>query len=303
MGHLISSKLKSAAWGEGVVDQLASYIQEHAPELKGFTRRSLYRMRQFYEAYEGNEKVSTLLTQLPWSAHLHILAKTSTTEEKQFYLLLAIREKYSVRELERQIDSGYYERYSLAQGRQEKFVSTAMERIHPGGSSSFLDTYVLDFLNLPQGHNEGDFQQSIVSNLKHFILETGRDFSFMGQNYRIQVGDKDFYIDLLFYHRALQSLVAFELKITEFKPEYMGQLDFYLEALDREVKKEHEKPSIGILLCKSKNDEIVTFSLNRSLSPTLIAQYETALIDKNLLKQKLHEFYELENQREKSDKK
>lgn len=233
IGQQISERLKSAAWGEGVVNQLAAYIKEQAPELKGFTRRGLYRMRQFYEAYAEDEKVSTLLTQLPWSAHLHLLSKTSNAEERQFYLLLAIREKYSVRELERQIDSGYYERFMLAKGRQEQFVSTAMAQIHPNSPGAFLDTYVLDFLGLPQAHSEQDFQQSIVSNLKHFILEAGRDFSFVGQNYRLQVGDKDFYIDLLFYHRGLQSLVAFELKITEFKPEYIGQLDFYLEALDR----------------------------------------------------------------------
>ncbi|WP_224994327.1 YhcG family protein [Cesiribacter sp. SM1] len=301
IGQRISERLQSAVWGEGVVDQLAAYIKEQAPELKGFTRRGLYRMRQFYEAYAEDKKVSTLLTQLPWTAHLHLLSKTSSAEERQFYLQLAIKEKYSVRELERQIDSGYYERYMLAKGRQEAFVSTAMAQIHPNSPGAFLDTYVLDFLDLPQLHSEQDFQQSIVSNLKNFILEAGRDFSFVGQNYRLQVGDKDFYIDLLFYHRGLQSLVAFELKITEFKPEYIGQLDFYLEALDREVKKEHEKPSIGVLLCKSKNDEIVKFSLSRSLSPTLIAQYETALIDKNLLKQKLHEFYELEQLKEKDE--
>ncbi len=141
-----------------------------------------------------------------------------------------------------------------------------MIQLHPGISQPFLDTYILDFLDLPKGHTEGDFQQSIVSNLKDFILEAGRDFSFIGQNYRIQVGGKDFHLDLLFFHRQLQSLVAFELKITEFKPEYIRQLDFYLEALDREVKKEHEKLSIGVLLCKSKNDEIVKFALSRTLS-------------------------------------
>ncbi len=296
IGNLISQKIKNAEWGDDTVGKLAEYIKQNAPEIKGFTRRGLYRMRQFYETYSGNEFVSTLLTQLPWSSHLHILSKTTSIEEKEFYILLAIKERYSVREIERQIDSGYFERVMLSQSKQVKFTSSALTKINPDISKSFLDTYIFDFLDLPNGHSETDLQQGIVANLRNFILETGKDFSFIGQNYRIQVGNKDFYIDLLFFHRQLKSLVVFELKITEFKPEYIGQLDFYLEALDREVRKEHENPSIGVLLCKSKNDEIVEFALSRSISPSLVAQYETALIDKKLLKQKLNEFYELEIQ-------
>ena len=297
VGRQISEKLKSSQWGDDTVGKLAEYIKQNEPGIKGFSRRGLFRMRQFYETYEGNEIVPSVMAQLSWTHHTSVLAKTTSLEEKQFYIELAIKEKYSVRELERQIDSGYFERHMLAQKAQKHFVSIAMTQTHPDLSKSFLDTYVLDFLDLPEIHSEHDLQQGIIDNLKKFILETGRDFSFIGQNYRIQVGNKDFYIDLLFYHRQLQSLIAFELKITEFKPEYMGQLNFYLEALDREVKKEHENPSIGVLLCKSKNDEIVEFALNRSLSPTLVAQYETRLIDKNMLKQKLHELYELESQK------
>jgi predicted nuclease of restriction endonuclease-like (RecB) superfamily len=296
IGSQISQKLKSSQWGDGTVEKLANYIRKHAPEMKGFSRRSLYRMRQFYEIYEGNEIVPSVMAQLSWTHHTSILAKTTSIEEKEFYIQLAVKEKYTVRELERQIDSGYFERYMLS---QKQVAPSAAQK--PDISKSFLDTYVLDFLNLPNGHSEQDLQQSIVANLKNFILEAGRDFSFIGQQYRIQVGDKDFYLDLLFYHRQLQSLVVFELKITEFKPEYIGQLDFYLEYLDREIKKEHENPSIGVLLCKSKNDEIVEFALSRSISPALVAKYETQLIDKELLKQKLHEFYELEIQNKNPD--
>ena len=299
LGKQISQKIQSSHWGDDAVGKLAGYIKKNAPDLKGFTRRSLYRMRKFYETYQDNKFVSTVLTQIPWSAHLHILSKTTSIEEKQFYIDLYIKEKYSVRELERQIDSGYFERCLIAKAKQDKYVSSAMTQLYPDISNSLIDTYVLDFLNLPDSHSEKELQQSIIENLKKFVLETGRDFTFIGDNYRIQVGNKDFYIGLLFFHRQLQSLVAFELKITEFKPEYIGQLDFYLEALDREVKKDHENPSIGVLLCKNKDDEIVEFALSRSLSPALIAKYETELIDKDLLKQKLNEFYELESQKQK----
>lgn len=150
----------------------------------------------------------------------------------------------------------------------------------------------MEFLGLNSLHSEKNLQTSLLSNLKNFILEIGKDFCFLGQEYKVQVGNKDFSIDLLFYHRELQCLVAFELKIDEFEPSYLGQLEFYLEALDRDVKKEHENPSIGVLLCRKKNDEVVKYALSRSLSPTVISEYETKLIPKELLRKKLNEFYE-----------
>ena len=155
----------------------------------------------------------------------------------------------------------------------------------------FKDTYLLDFLDLPEKHDEADLQHALIANLRRFLLELGRDFSFVGEQYLLQVGGKDFRLDLLFYHRELQCLVAVELKVDEFKPEYLGQLEFYLEALDRDVRKPHERPSIGVLLCATKDNEVVEYALSRSLSPTLIAEYQTQLPDKELLQTKLHEFY------------
>ncbi len=166
-------------------------------------------------------------------------------------------------------------------------------QIHPDASSTFKDTYVLEFLNLPEPFMEKDLQKAIVKNMKKFILELGSDFIFAGESYRIQVGNNDYFIDLLFFHRDLRCLVAFELKIDDFKPEYLGKLNFYLEALDRDVKKEHENPSVGVILCKSKNDEVVEYALSRNMSPALIAEYHTKLIDKKILQKKLHELYEL----------
>jgi predicted nuclease of restriction endonuclease-like (RecB) superfamily len=289
VGNYISKKVETAEWGQSVVNNLADYLKKKQPDLQGFSRRGLYRMKQFYETYKDVEKVSPLLTQISWSNHLHILSKTKTMEEKEYYLRLAARNKYAKRDLERQIDSGLYERYMLSDAK----VSPVVTQNHPDVSSTFRDTYVLEFLSLPEPFSEKDLQKAIVKNMKKFILELGSDFIFAGENYRIQVGNNDYFIDLLFFHRDLRCLVVFELKIDDFKPEYLGKLNFYLEALDRDVKKEHENPSVGVILCKSKNDEVVEYALSRNMSPALIAEYRTKLIDKKILLQKLHELYEL----------
>ncbi|MFQ6332807.1 PDDEXK nuclease domain-containing protein [Methylophilus sp. 3sh_L] len=160
---------------------------------------------------------------------------------------------------------------------------------HPTIQTTFKDSYVLEFLGLPETHSESDLQKALTQHIKAFILELGNDFIFMGEEYRLQVGNQDFYIDLLFYHRGLAALVAFELKIGQFSPEHMGQLNFYLEALDRDVKKPHENPSIGVLLCRDKDDEVVEYALSRNLSPALVAQYQLQLPDKKLIQAKLHE--------------
>jgi len=204
VGQYISTKTTKENWGKSVVKELAEYIKDQEPNLSGFTARNLWRMKQFYEIYNGNEKVSALLTQLIWTNHLLIISSSKSDEEREFYLLLAGQAKYSSR--------------------------------------------------------------------VEYLSE---------------------YIDLLFYHRDLKCLVAFELKIGKFKPSDLGQLEFYLEALDRDVKREDENPSIGVLLCRKKNDEVVKYALSRSLSPTVISEYETKLIPKELLRQKLNEIYEV----------
>jgi len=256
-------------------------------ELRGFSAQNIWRMKQFYETYCQNEKLSPLVRELSWTNNVMILSKAKRIEENEFYLRLSISEKYSKRELERQIDSGLFERVVLSDTK----LSAVLREIHPAAASIFRDEYFLDFLALPKHHSELDLQKAIVANLKEFILEFGKDFCFIGQEYRVQVGNKDFYIDLLFYHRALQCLIAFDLKIDDFKPEYLGKMDFYLEALDTDVKKEHEKPSIGIILCKNNDTQVVEYALRRSISPAMIAKYETELFDKKILERKLNEFY------------
>ena len=246
-------------------------------------------MKQFFETYCNYPNVSPLVTQLSWTNNLIIFSHCKKREEREFYINLAIKEKYSKRALERQINSSVFERTMLA----DEKLATVVRDLPNDTSGVFRDKYLFEFLDLPTNHNENDLRLALIANLKEFILELGRNFAFIGQEYRVQVGNKDFYLDLLFYHRELQCLVAVELKIDEFKPEYLGKMEFYLEALDRDVRNKNENQSIGILLCKGKDDEVVKYSLSRSISPAIIADYETKLIPKKLLQQKLHEFYEL----------
>ncbi|KFB67802.1 PDDEXK nuclease domain-containing protein [Candidatus Accumulibacter vicinus] len=287
IGEHISRKIAASEWGDGVVDQLARYLAQTQPGLRGFTRANLFRMRQFYEAYAADEFVAPLVRQIPWTHHLIILSQSKQAEERGFYLRLVAQEKWSKRQLERQFKAALFERTVLTPAK----ASAVLSQTHPEAISVFKDSYLIEFLDLPQGHAEADLHRGLLSRLKDFLIELGRDFCFVGSEYPVQVGGRDFALDLLFFHRGLNSLVAIELKVGRFEPEYLGKLNFYLEALDRDVKKPHENPAIGVLLCASKDDEVVEYALSRSTLPALIAEYQTQLPDKALLRAKLHEFY------------
>ena len=340
VGNIVADKVAAGVWGENTVGELATFIQNKFPGFSGFTRRGLYRMKQFYETYSspefvtplatqleayfagnkdnikvsamptqiqtsksGNKKVSALPTQsepfkilqqklvalllckLTWSNHLEILSQTKSPEEKFFYLLYCVKEKWTMRDLRRQLSSGYFERTMLS----DKKVSTVLTQLP---QNLFKDPYIFEFLDLPDGHSEKDLEKALILNLQKFILEIGKGFTYMGNQYRLQVGNKDYYTDLLFYHRDLQCLVLFELKIQEFEPEFLGKLNFYLEALDRDVKRPFENNSVGVLLCKGKDTEVVEYAMARNTSPAMIADYETKLIPKNVLANKLHQLVE-----------
>jgi predicted nuclease of restriction endonuclease-like (RecB) superfamily len=289
IGEHISLKIAAADWGEGVVVQLAAHIARTQPGLRGFTLRNLFRMRQFYETYRDDPTVTPLVTQIPWTHHLIVLSQAKRPEEREFYLRLIVQEQWSKRELERQIKAALFERAVLSPAK----AAAALTQTHPQALGLFKDAYMVEFLDLPDGHSEADLHRGLLGQLRHFLTELGRDFCFVGSEFPLQVGGRDFALDLLFFHRGLNCLVAIELKVGRFEPEYLGKLSFYLEALDRDVKKPHENPAIGVLLCASKDDEVVEYALSRSLSPALIAEYQTQLPDKRLLQQKLHEFYQL----------
>ena len=283
VGKYISSLVAESSFGDKVIDEVASYIVKNNPTIKGFNRRGLYRMKQFYEIYKDDEIVSPLVSQISWTNHLVIMSGSKTKEERQFYVQLCIKENYSKRELERQMDSAYYQRYVLS---SKKILP---ENVPTTVKNSFLDSYVLEFLDLPEQYTENSLKKAIIGNLKNFILEFGKDFTFIGEEYRVQVDGQDFYIDLLFYNRALSCLVPIELKLGKFKPEHIGQINFYLEALDRDVKKPNENPSVGVILCATKSDAVVEYALSRSMSPTMVADYTLQLPDKKLLENKLRE--------------
>ena len=255
VGEYLSKESKNTAFGDDYINSIAKEIQSAFPGIKGFTRRGLYRMKQFYEMYCEDEFVSALLTQISWTNHLMIMSKAKTVEERHFYITLCVQESYSSRELERQIESSYYERYMLS---KEKILPEPIKGLK---ENPFLDSYVIEFL----------------------------DFTFIDEEYRVQVGGEDFRIDLLFFHRGLQCLVAFELKIGKFKPEYISKMDFYLEALDRQKKRENENPSVGMILCASKDDEVVEYAMSRTLSPMMVSEYKLQLPDKAVLHKKLQE--------------
>lgn len=322
VGAYVSTKLKSASWGDGIVQQLAEYLKSQEPTLKGFDKRGLYRMVQFYDSYAAEEFllaiaphlkqlkkanvstaltqfentnneldifVSTVLTQISWSNHLEILVACKTPQEKLFYLIMSRKERWTVRELRRQIKAGTYERTMI--GNQQ--VSKIQRYFPQDITNVFRDTYVLEFLNLPELHSESTLRKTLLKNLSSFMKELGNDFLFMGEEFKLSVGKQDFYIDLLFYHRELQCLVAIELKTEVFTPQSLAQINFYLEALDRDVRKPKENPSIGILLCKGKDDLVVEYAMSRSLSSAMIADYQLKLPNKNVLQEKWAELIEL----------
>ena len=282
IGRYLHQQVAKGIWGKSVVEQLASYIKMNQPNTRGFSSQNLWRMKQFYETYKDSKKLSTLLREIPWSHNMAIVSGAKDEGEKEFYMKLVIKERLSFRELERQMDSSYYERVMLGNTK----LSTLSGEFPNDVANIFKDTYVLEMLQLPVSHSEKELKLKIAQNISAFLLEFGRDFAFMGEEYPLQVGNQDFAVDLLFYHRTLQCMVAIELKVEKFKPEHLGQLNFYLEALDRDIKTSKENPSIGILLCKGKDDIVVEYALNRSLSPTLVADYKTQLPNKKLLKQK-----------------
>lgn len=290
IGEYLHQQVSTKAWGKAVVQDLAAFIAQTEPNVKGFSVQNLWRMKQFYETYNDEPKLAPLVREIPWTHH-RLIVPCKTAQEREFYLRLVLKERLSKRELERQINASYFERVMLGNAQ----LSTIAKVLPQDITNVFKDSYVLELLNLPDTHHEKDLQKAIAQNIAKFLLEFGRDFAFMGEEYPLQVGNQDFAIDLLFYHRKLRCLVAVELKIERFKPEHLGQLNFYLEALDRDIKTETENPSIGILLCKGKDDTVVEYALSRTLSPTLVADYQTKLPNKALLQQKWEEVLNLFN--------
>ena len=333
VGGFVSSKLKSSAWGDGVVRMLADYIHTRNPKAKGWSYRTLYKMVQLYDTYSSadfnkvvnyygmqkylapaqndlNESNSQIVpiqlaqiqhdeivpiesAQIPsvlfatgWSNHQLIMSQCKTNEQRLFYMLYAGREHLEYKELQRALKT---DTMSSLLGNKD-VQSEMMQKQYPQSGILFKDSIYVDLLGLPEHYKETKLRKSIVTHMKDFILELGKDFLFIDEEHRVTVGSKTFKIDLLFYHRQLQCMVAIELKTTEFQPKDLGQLEFYLEALDQEERRSNENPSIGILLCQEADMEVVRFALNRSMSPTMVALYKEQLQVGGVIQQSLVEF-------------
>ena len=336
VGSYVSAKLKSEEWGSKVVTQLSEYIRSRRPDIKGYSRRSIYNMVMFYDEYSSESfsatvekylnsefvqpKTAQIEASLPkqWEAvivqprtaqfvptasvqmpkilelttltnHTEILCRCKNNEERMFYILYANKEHLVKRELQRCISN---QTYTALLGSKNN-MSKGLLNTYPNAPIMFKDTLFVDFLNLPKTHSESKLKKSLVEHMKQFILELGKDFIFMDQEYRLNIGASTFKADLLFFHRGLQALVAVELKKTKFHPRDLGQLEFYLEALDRDVKRSNENPSIGIILCPEADRVVVEYAMSRSMSPTMIAEYKRILIPQERMQQQLNEFCNL----------
>ncbi|MDA2922778.1 PDDEXK nuclease domain-containing protein [Patescibacteria group bacterium AH-259-L07] len=293
---------KNASYGKSVVERLSKDLRFKYPGVRGYSITNLWNMKRFYEIYQklqpmaGESKgrklqpvAAELLFQVSWTNHVLILDKTISDEEKQFYLKMCIKEKWSKRELNRQLDSSLFERYILAD-KPEKVTALVPKHETKDLAKHFKDEYVLEFLNLRKEYSEQELEKALLDNLRDFFLEFGKSFTFVGSQYIIDIGRRENKIDLLFYHRELRCLVAVDLKIGEFKAAYVGQMQKYLAALDEKIRLPDEKESIGLILCKSKNHEEVRFALAKTLSPVKVATYRTKLPDKKLIIKRLGQF-------------
>ena len=338
VGGYVSAKLKSEEWGSKVVTQLSEYIRSQRPDIKGYSRRSIYNMVMFYEEYssetfamtvekylnrefvqipsaqieashskpssgraiiaqpETTQIVQPRIGQMPkilglttLSNHVEILCRCKSDEERIFYILYANKEHLSYKEMQRCISN---QTFTTLLGSKEN-MSKGLLETYPDAPAMFKDTLFVDFLDLPKKHSESRLRNGLLEHMKQFILELGKDFIFMDQEYRLNIGASTFKADLLFFHRGLQALVAVELKKTKFHPRDLGQLEFYLEALDRDVKRSNENPSIGIILCPEADRVVVEYAMSRSMSPTMIAEYKRILIPQERMQEKLNEFCNL----------
>ena len=277
---------ENASYGKSIVEKLSRDLRIKFPNVKG----NLWNMKKFYETYQILQPLAAdLLFNIAWTNHIIILDKTNSDEEKQFYLKMCIKERWTKRELERQIDASLFERYVIAD-KPDKVIALIPKHEQKELANHFKDEYVLEFLNLQKEYSEKEFENTILDNLRDFFLEFGKSFAFIGSQYIIDIGGRENKIDLLFYHRELRCLVAVDLKIGEFKAEFIGQMQKYLAALDEKIRLSNEKESVGLILCKSKNYEEVKFALAKTLSPVKVATYKTRLPDKKLIIKRLEQF-------------
>lgn len=270
IGKRITEQQAALGWGKSVVETLSNDIQKEFPGIKGFGVSNMWDMARFYAEYQANEFLQPLVGEISWSKHIIILTKCKDTQQRQFYILATKKFGWTKDVLINKIELKTFEKHMLG---QNNFEETLPESIKNQAILAIKDEYSLNFAGLDEEHSEYELEQSIVKNIRAFLMEFGMDFSFIGNQYRIEIEDKEYFIDLLLYSRRLQAMIAIELKIGEFKPEYKGKMEFYLNVLNDTVKLPHENPAIGIIICKSKKRMIVEYALKSSTMPIGVATY------------------------------
>jgi predicted nuclease of restriction endonuclease-like (RecB) superfamily len=275
IGKEITEKQEELGWGKSVVNDIASKLQKEFPGIKGFSSANLWRMRNFYITYKSNEKLAPLVREISWTKNLLIMEKCKNDLEKEFYIKMTKRYGWTKNVLVHQIENDSYEKFLI---NQTNFENNVPEKYRYQAKLAVKDEYTFDFLELDKEHSESELEKNLIKNIRNFLIEMGGYFTFIGNQYRIEIDDQEFFIDVLLYHRKLRSLVAIELKIGEFKPEHTGKMQFYLSILDEQVKLESENPSIGIIICKSKNRTIVEYALKETTKPIGVSTYKISKI-------------------------
>ena len=271
IGRMIVERQDVEGWGKAVVEQLAADLRTEFPGVGGFSASNLWRMKAFFEAYSGLEKLAPLVREIGWSHNLAILERCKDPLEREFYLRMTRKFGWSKNVLIHQIDNQSYEKSLLG---QTNFDQALTPELRAQAKLAVKDEYTFDFLELGEEHSERELERALIARIEDFLRAMGGMFAFMGSQYRLEVDGKEFFIDLLLFHRRLRCLVAIELKVGEFLPEFVGKMQFYLAALDRQVRQEDENPSIGIILCKEKSRTIVEYALHDARKPIGVATYE-----------------------------
>jgi len=272
IGKMIVERQQKLGWGKSVVEQLSLDLQRDFPGIRGFSYANLWRMRLFYNTYKNNEKLAPLVREISWSHNVIIFEKCKTEGEKEFYLSNTTNNRWSKEVLLQMIARKTYQKYLH---NQTNFNEVLPEIRRNLAKDAVKDEYTFDFLHLGEEHAEKELHSALVNNLRKFLLEMGNGFTFAGSQYRLEVEGHEYFIDLLLFHRKLKCLIAIELKVGEFKPEYKGKMEFYLTVLDIKVKEPGENDSIGIIICRDKNRTIVEYSLKTSNRPIGVATYST----------------------------
>jgi len=270
IGEEINNQQSEQGWGKSIVEVLASELQKEFPGVRGFSSANLWRMRNFYLTYHQNEKLAPMVREISWTKNLIIMERCKDELEREFYIKVVRKFGWTKDVLVNNLENGAYQKYLL---NQTNFDEAVPEKYRLQAKLAVKDDYNFDFLEMGLEHSEAELEAVLIRNIRAFLSEMGEDFTFIGNQYHLAVGGKDFYIDLLLFHRRLKSLIAIELKIGDFKPEFAGKMQFYLTALDETRKLEGENPSIGIIICKNKNRTIVEYALKSADRPIGVATY------------------------------